>query len=584
MSKDYDDDDDELFGAMIALVRRYGVQKCRNALNAVSIDHAIAEEDVDQSFFDINEFVAIFFEDDTYTGPSPFSLDDNKKVCLYFDMTSEEKHIEMILKLLEHYNDSIRNLLSFDPRHEHQRKRFQLGTLTLSGHAYVAVEKILARPDVMSLFQTVVVKGNDLVGDPIPVGSMIHVKELVVYRGGFISSLSVTGESYLYCEDASQFPDMLKINQLESLEVKATIECSFDRNGLTKSLTESLSDHVWKFADASKLQVLDLGRLVNCTNTEIQQELLEVIGMLPNLHSFGITLEKVSSLESLIGSISQWKIRHFNVCFDLRDRDLDFRPLFDAVAASQFIGEFSLRYTPTFWTIKYHRDGVYQLSPFPMEVQQQAFDFALAPTRGALREFTWSGVCESSSVPRLVSEAVNTGIQSKCQLRRFDFMRFGEWNDRRIEEANTSLILPTLQALLDLVSTRLPYLYDVGLFYWVHLYRLQNGSCPVPEAMTLYSVLMTQLDDNQVGMALFEPDVLPTIPAGLWSMILKKAITCRNVQFEVPWTSIFKMVRRLVEVGSIGGDEASARGQWGVPSQSKRRKVVHPANHAHRGH
>ena len=558
-----DIDDKELLEGMATLVLRYGVQKCRNALNAaVSIDHAMDEEDVDQTFFDINEVVTIFFEGHSFMN-SLISLDGENKVCLHFDRSDEPKEIELILKVLEKYSDSIRNLLTFDLKHEHQRKRFQLGTLTLSGRADVAVEKILARPDVMSLFQRVVVVGADFESDPIPDGSMIHVKELVVYRGGSISSLSVEGESDLNYEDASQFPDMLKINQLKSLEVAATIECSFDRNGLTKSLTESLNDHVWKFADSSKMQVLNLGRLVNCNNTEIQQELFDVVGTLPNLQSFGITLEEVSSLEPLIGSMSEWKIRYLNVCFDFTNHGLNFRPLFDAVAASQFIRTLSLEYTPTFWTIQYYHGGIYRHSPFPMEVQQQAFDFALSLTRGALRAFTCRGIWESSSIPRLVSEAVHPGIQSKCQLRRFNFMRSGGWIFWLTERENTSVILPTLQALLDLVSTRLPYLHDVGISKWVHQYGLRNGSCSIPGAMALYTTLMARLDDNQVGMTLFEPDVLPTVPAGLWSMILENAITCRNAHFEVPWTSIFKMVRRLVEVGGIGGGVASRRGPMG---------------------
>ena len=65
--------------------------------------------------------------------------------------------------------------------------------------------------------------------------------------------------------------------------------------------------------------------------------------------------------------------------------------------------------------------------------------------------------------------------------------------------------------------------------------------------------LLAQLEDNRVGMTLLEPEVLPTVPAGLWPRVLENAIASRHTtEDKVPWTSIFKMVRKLVEVGSLG--------------------------------
>jgi hypothetical protein len=273
-------DENDLFEEMNALVRRYGVQKCQEALNAAaSVKDGITKGNVHPKIHDIVDFVVYD------TTEWPYFRVDAYEINLDFGEASEPKKAWFILDVLELYHDSLSH---FSPE-----DRYVFGTLSLGTSPYI-VKHVLASSKVIKLFERVVVQGGNFWVCPIPENSMAQVKDLVV-DGGSITSLTVQN-SPLGHEDVIQFAGMLEVNHLISLEVLQTIECTdnVDRCAVTKSLTKSLQVHVQTFAEASKLQVLDLGRLVNCRDSGVQQELFNVITMLPWLGIFSITVEDPS--------------------------------------------------------------------------------------------------------------------------------------------------------------------------------------------------------------------------------------------------------------------------------------------------
>ena len=109
------------------------------------------------------------------------------------------------------------------------------------------------------------------------------------------------------------------------------------------------------------------------------------------------------------------------------------------------------------------------------------------------------------------------------------------------------MVLPTLQSLLHLVSKYLPYVHDLGLrewnFYERFFYDDDIEGIYIPGSLELMN----------------RADVLATVPAGLWPKVLNHAIAAFRQRVDddvgVPWTSIYKMVQKLVEVGGIGWSE-----------------------------
>jgi hypothetical protein len=64
--------------------------------------------------------------------------------------------------------------------------------------------------------------------------------------------------------------------------------------------------------------------------------------------------------------------------------------------------------------------------------------------------------------------------------------------------------------------------------------------------------LWVQMELNQVGMALFQHDVCSPVPGGLWPTVLGKANAGNPDASKVPWTGIYKMVRKLILEGHTG--------------------------------
>ena len=530
-------DENELLEEMNSLVRRYGVHKCQVALNAAgSIDVGIAKEAMHPIIYDIIDSVV-----SDMTGWHYFKVYDDS-IDLDFRHDAETNIAWFILDVLELYHDS---LVHYSPD-----ERYIFDNLFLGASPEI-VEAVLETTKVMKLFKSVVIDGGDRRDCTIPENSMVQVKDLVV-NGGSISFLTIAN-SRLGHEDAIQFAGMLQVNQLKSLKVLQSIECSYDvdRCIVTKTLTESIHVHAQTFAEASKLQVLDLGRLVDCRNAEIQRELFDVIAMLPSLVSLSVTVEDPSFLESLIGGIAQWEIPNFQLCCSYDITTTNLWPLFDAVAGSWFIRVFEFGYWPNYITERQQRYPRYS-----MDVCAQILDFALSPSH-RLVKFSTYGIMEMTHFDNLIPEAFDRTIAFRRQLRRFNLMG-ARWSNLRsiLNGSLRHMVLPTLQSLVHLVSKHLPYVHDVGIEEWnwyEQCFLDADFDFYLPGSLDLMNQLLAQLDDNRVGMTLFEPEVLPTFPPGLWPRVLKNAVASRHTtEDKVPWTSIFKMVRRLVEVGSIG--------------------------------
>ena len=203
--------ENELFQEMNALVRRYGALKCQQALNAAaSIELGTAKEAVHPKIYDIIDLVVSDVTDWQY-----FEVYDDF-INLDFRENSEPKKAWFILDVLELYHDS---LVHYSPD-----ERYIFDTLFLGASPEI-VEAVLEATKVMKLIKSVVIDGGDRRDCTIPEKSMVQVKDLVV-NGGSISFLTIAN-SRLGHEDAIQFAGMLQVNQLKSLKVLQSIECSY---------------------------------------------------------------------------------------------------------------------------------------------------------------------------------------------------------------------------------------------------------------------------------------------------------------------------------------------------------------------
>lgn len=128
-----------------------------------------------------------------------------------------------------------------------------------------------------------------------------------------------------------------------------------------------------------------------------------------------------------------------------------------------------------------------------------------------------------------------------------------------------------IQIVLHMVSNCLPYVYDLMDMVpgWGSLNRrmdehMKNNTLDT-EADSDVRMLQVWLERNQVGRALLLPAVAPTVPMGLWSIVLEKAANSRSVLFKddkerrrPPVDGIFFVIQGLVHQGGGLGSNSNA--------------------------
>jgi len=97
---------------------------------------------------------------------------------------------------------------------------------------------------------------------------------------------------------------------------------------------------------------------------------------------------------------------------------------------------------------------------------------------------------------------------------------------------------------------RLPYLYDIGFSPSDvrdrrKLLVASNGTNS--RVVKEWDEIVFQLEKNKVGMTLFHKFVLPTVPDGLWAVVLAKASSAP----QFPQSGIYCMIQELVQSGIV---------------------------------
>ena len=356
-----------------------------------------------------------------------------------------------------------------------------------------------------------------------------------------ISSLEILGSTFDN-EEGQQVANMLEVNCLQSMEINADVESPV----FAHALTNSLHRHTRSFAERSILKQLDLDNTLSGLDPDIHgnlfQDLLDIVGDLPNLKSFGI-LEPSSpiSLRILADAIQKWKISHLKV-WRGQSNDSDLQPLLDSIGSSKHLKVFSI-------SSRLDNDTL------PEPWTRPLLNLALSTTSGLLEIHLDAIWYLPRDLPDLVPEECDPAVASKRRLRRFCVVPRNHVLDAWDNTAYQN-IFDYLSCLLRLLSNHLPYLYHAGLAdsdyilqRVVHLHTNQDSDSRL---QGLWKQTMVQLELNRVGMALLRSDVLPTVPAGLWSTVLHRAVTCEDNPTKRPWTGIYTMVRALVEDGHIG--------------------------------
>ena len=543
---------------------RYGVDACEKVLNAVKMN---ASQRRVGSLKKVNP-TRLFVQD-----PYPF-VDESllMRWCLTTDSIPEKFHINVRgdpfgddehseesdlffgrWQELKKYSNFIASLCPVGSSSECQRVQSRLHTLELDDVGGDTFECILDDRGVIALFEKVYIHGA--------IWDIGRIEKLVVGEG-VISSLKI--ECFDLDDDNSiQLAKMLEANQLETLQLRSYPGGS----SLAHALVDSLNQHVQTFADQSILRYLDLQDSLCCLDPNVHGalygDLVKVIGILPNLTSFGIHEPNNSDwLRILAGAIGSWKICHFKLWRYKREGvpseqyRVNLSHLFDSIKSSMYLKVLSI--------------GVVRRATLEDVWTSHLFELALA-TRSGLLEIELPGY---TIPPQLVStlfvEDCDRAIALKRHLRRFGVL----WDNSlfRFDDMGDEEILDYVRSLLWLVSKHLPYLYDVGT-------EMSGGTelenrihqSQDSELLQIWKNVLAQLELNRVGMALLQSEVLPTVPGGLWSRVLHRAIVCEENEAQLPWTGIYTMVRALVEDGHIGWGESRADAtRDGSPSTKKR--------------
>jgi hypothetical protein len=138
-----------------------------------------------------------------------------------------------------------------------------------------------------------------------------------------------------------------------------------------------------------------------------------------------------------------------------------------------------------------------------------------------------------------------------------------------------------LKVLLRLVSERFAYVYSLmtmvydwdGLETRVEKYQEDN---PSSSSSAKHDLMMVRLwlERNQAGRALLLPSVAPTVPLGVWSLVLEKAGNSSTEAYQhdlPPLRGIFYVVQGLVQGVGVGISHDSTT--TATRNNKKRRKI-----------
>ena len=523
----------EFFEEMKALVLCYGVDSCEEALNAVK-----------------------------FAASQPQGITETIDSSTILEISEDRQALRILMKKI--MNGSFSKKLSIRLRddhpfqvqsgiwHEFFSKNFGFnnpssGNQQFPSRFYALYIDFTYQPSFRKLAKY---RNGIALFDKVFIENIIDVDIIAdLVDKGAISSLHVRN-CVLDNDEGKKLAKMLEVN-LQSMELPNTeVLCQ----SFVPALMHSLYRHIETFAEGSTLRDLDLHHTLGDLDKNTFGDVLHVIGTLPHLKTFGIQEpDEPDKLQLLVGALGNWKVTHFKLWYctlPLHD-GLNMQPLFDIINNSRYLKKFSVC-----------GNGIHVLSvPWP----EQLLRLTLSRTSGLL-EIRLSGLeIRPNDLSSLVPEDSDPAIAYKRRLQRFCVASDGlplsvEVDSRYGVEVDMQdqVLLGYLRNLLRLLSRHLPYVYDIGPTArgWLNFRDDAVGLLchhkNVSELLRLLNEVWVQLERNRVGMALLHSEVLPTVPGGLWSKVLHRAITCEENPAEVPWTGIFHMVRALVGDGHIG--------------------------------
>jgi len=545
------DHDDDLFREMKTLIFRYGSDRCQEALDDAklcSFPNTIKKKFIPPHVVDL-------------LGSKPtFSLSDilewcftenNRKISLNIAMnppsgvTSNE--LESILSMMETYYDYTtkqKRLLQhdFEMRTEIVRTESRFDTLHLYVSQTESLWRVIEWKKAVALFDGVKITGRTLYLDSLGVlgGTFFHeIVELVTE--GVISSLTIS-ECFCHQEVAVGIVGLLRQNTLMALDCQVIPLNEQYSHPLCQALTHSLQSHIDLFQGQSRLKVLDLRDSLHNAFGEDFEDLFTVLGILPNLDSFGMTVSNIALLETIAGEIGSWKIRCFKLRCDFPANAMlnpNFEPLFGAIATSRYLKTFSFDYF-----------AGYEFLPFLLS--RHLFDLALSPVSRLIEIDIVGALVDIRHLSTLVPDEFDPTIAARSTLRHFDFVQ-NQFEGIIENNSEDEALLMIMEALLRLLCHHLPRLHSIGLTIddWLdHEKELFNDDSP--RFGDIWKQILVQIERNHVGFALFQPSVLPSVPAGLWAKVLHRAISYDEDPEELPWIGIYHMVRELLGGGYTG--------------------------------
>jgi hypothetical protein len=531
----------DLLQEMNALAVRYGVERCEDALTVVKGSWSPKKKCstswvLDMSSLGIEHTLGLLMG---WVLGKPCT----DRLSLTVGRENEDTNNGWVMLMeMERYHDRLRLLQPTDSPSESQKVESKFHTLQFNHVQEDKIANVLDRKKCVALFEKVAMDGVSL--------NVTRINQLIRDEG-VISSLRVW-DCNLRSNQVRKFVEILEVNRLESLEMKLKVR---NTQRFAQALILSLNRHIKTFAERSIFKELEVSDTLHGIDSHVQQDLFNVIADLPNLWYFGIDISDVDAFVTLSASIGNWKIRHFKLLCEMGNDVIDFGPLFEAISRSNHLKVFSFGPLITGQVLS-------------ARTSTQLLDLAVLPTSG-LHEIN----LDAAILSTLDREDVDPSITARSQLRHFNIV-----SEERLvsmeDEIDDQGVAKYLRGVLTLLSNHLPYLYSVGLTMdnWEISKRFFRYRDNVSECLELWTKIWIQTEKNQVGMALLQPEVCSTVPGGLWSIVVHRAISWDDDPAKLPWTGIYSLVRGLVEGGHCGWTKEAPPSSVLLPEESSRRK------------
>lgn len=542
-------DDKELYEEMKALALRYGTKKCQKILNVVKFSPEIVTKTTKKTHLELPPLeisvdnggrtslsmeklmeLVIFGSDRRLSfGPGVISPDSQLIDPFRFVKTMERLHDYFLVDLPTTQRGS-----------DHQPKLSPVfHNLLLPPLSYIVVPVLNSRK-CMELFNGLVLEGI------LPWGNRGSISEDIIVcmqkamaRSDLPRSLTIKN-----CDiDDTTMTELGQLIEANNYfeDIRLDVEM---RDSACPRPFGCLEGHVYHHENSSKLKSLCIENKAvdNLTRAETAL-LLAIIADVPNLENFSMKTKNIWTFDELPGYIEKSQIQRLSLDWDGADNSAITRPRMLAVLNT-------IASSKTLRTISIGIDDLVATGASYIDF----FELALSPIHNIFD----ISIQENSETPLddlvdLVPKLSPRLLPASRQLRRLGFIQSeSHLSDFLCMVGDCQIsLLERLRALLAILVDGLPYLHSIGMTIddWTLHRKIFEGNT---EASKLWDDILVQIEKNHVGMALLRPDILPTVPRGLWANVLANAIAYDEEPKELSWNGIHSMVRGLVLGGHTG--------------------------------